>query len=111
MRCLKRTGKYQACTVIFRSREIQVFKNREFLVHSGNEPDQIRNRHLEADAAHAITALKRKDYSFFFLCGDVVVVANVVDNKRKGRRMCQHVCYWGAICTDEAKTQVGRRPK
>jgi hypothetical protein len=25
--------------------------------------------------------------------------------------MCQHVCNWRAICTDEAKTQVGWRPK
>ena len=25
--------------------------------------------------------------------------------------MCEHFCNWRAKCTDEAKTQVGRRPK
>jgi hypothetical protein len=25
--------------------------------------------------------------------------------------MCHHVCNWRAICTDKAKTQVGRRTK
>jgi hypothetical protein len=44
---------------------------------------------VEADAVHAITELKGKDYALFIFCIDVVVVvvvvADVVDNKRKGR--------------------------
>lgn len=44
---------------------------------------QSRNRHPKADTANTITLLKSK------------------------RRMSQHVCNGSAICTDEAKTQVG----
>ena len=100
MRCLKCTWKYQPCLIGFWSREIQVVKNRKFVVYGGDEPDQIRNRHLEADAAHAITVLKGKDYSVFVFCGDVMVVANVIDNERKGRRIRQHVGDRRAVCAD-----------
>jgi hypothetical protein len=77
-----------------------VVKNRKFLVDGSGESGQIRNRHLKTDAADAITVLKGKDYSLFVFCGDVVVVADVIDNERKGRRICQHVGYRRTICTD-----------
>jgi hypothetical protein len=65
---------------------------------------------METDTADAITELKRKGYSLFVFRGNVVFVVNVVDDKRKGRGMCQHIGYGRAICADKTKTQVeGRR--
>jgi hypothetical protein len=31
----------------------------------------------------------------------------ILDDERKRRGMCQHICYGSARCTNEAETQVG----
>jgi hypothetical protein len=86
MGCLKRLGKEQARTMLRRSSDIQEFQYREFLSHGRDELLQSWDRHLEADAAHAITVTEGEVYSFFIFCGDVVVAVfeNVIDNERKG---------------------------
>jgi hypothetical protein len=68
---------------------------------------------MQTDAAHAATVLERQDYFLFVLRGDVPIGTSVhiLDNERKLKFqegwVCEHVCYGGATCVDDAKAQVG----
>jgi hypothetical protein len=55
--------------------------------------------------------LECKHYSFFIFCSEVVIRVIVINNEGKGRRMSEHICHGRARCTNEAKTEVGGRPK
>jgi hypothetical protein len=83
----------------------QVFQDWVFFVDGDGELLQIWKRHPKADAADTITLPKCKDYSLFVFCSDVAFF--VIDDEGKGWRMCQHVCYGRAMCTSQAKAQVG----
>jgi len=51
--------------------------------------------------------LEGEHYSFFVLCGELMILVTMVNDEWKRRGMSQHVCYGSATCTDEAETQVG----
>jgi len=55
--------------------------------------------------------LECKQYSLFIFWGEVVIFIIVINNEGKGRGMCEHICHRRATCTNEAKTEVGCRPK
>ena len=55
--------------------------------------------------------LECKQYSLFIFWGEVVIFVIVTNDERKGRGMCEHICYRRATCTNEAKTEVGCRAK
>ena len=94
-------------SVLDRRSEKQVFQHGELAVHSLDDLLQTRTRNPKAYASHAIAMLEGKHYSFFVLCGEIMMSVTVVNDKWKRRGMCQHVCYGRPRCTDEAETQVG----
>jgi hypothetical protein len=51
--------------------------------------------------------LECKHYSLFILSGEVMIPDFILDDERKRRGMCEHICYGSARCTNEAETQVG----
>jgi len=61
---------------------------------------------FQADAAHAITVSECKHDSLFIVSGEVVIFDAVINDERKGRPICQHICHWRATCTKEAETQM-----
>ena len=93
--------------VLGRRCENQVFQHGKLAVHSLDEFLQTRTRLHKVYASHAITMLEGKHYSFFVLCGEIMMSVTVVNDKWKRRGMCQHICYGRPRCTDEAETQVG----
>src|SRR5712671_4487304 len=94
MWCLKCLGEYHPRIMLDRRYDIQVFQNRKFAVCGRDELLQARSRHPKADTAHMIAALESNHYSFFIFCCEVVVIfVEVINSERKGRRMCQHLCY------------------
>ncbi len=105
--CLKRRGKDQVSVVLRRRREIQVFQDREFVVYGRDDLLQTRSWYLKGDAAHTITVLECKHYALFVFCGEATIFDMILNNERKGRGMCQHICYGSARCTNEGETQVG----
>lgn len=58
-----------------------------------------------------IMLLESEGYPLFIFCVDIVVFTIVINNERKGRRVCQHVSNGFTRCTDETKLEVGCRPK
>ena len=102
--------KHQDRTSVVKRRHYdQVFRDRIFLIHGADELLQTRNRHVKADTTHAATQLQSKDRYLFIFRGDFTIPVEVIDDERKGRRMCEHVCNGRAVCTDEGKTQRGCR--
>jgi hypothetical protein len=55
--------------------------------------------------------LECKHYSFFIFCSEVVSRVIVINDEGKRGGMGEHICYGRARCTNEAKTEVGGRPK
>src|SRR6266851_446406 len=111
MWCFKRRGKYQASVVFGDSADLQECQDWKFVVYGRDDLLQTCNRHQKADAAHAITVLERKQYSLFIFCGEVVIPVIVINNERKGRGICEHICDGRSTCTNEAKVQIGGRTK
>ena len=110
MWCLKCSRKRQGRITLRHRPHDHVFQGWMFL-HNAHEEEkllQFQNRHPEADA---ITLLESKGYPLFIFCADIAVFTIVINNEWKGRRMCQHVRNGFARRTDEAKTEVGCRPK
>ena len=85
---------------------MHVFQHRKFIVYGLEELLQTRNWDLKVDAAYAITVLERKCYSLFIFCGEILMRVIEIDDEWEGWRMCQHICYRCAMCTDEAKMQL-----
>jgi len=104
--CLKRRRKNQVSVVLRRRPDRQEFQDREFVVYGCDDLLQTRSWHSKGDAAHAITVLECKHYSRFIFCGEVMIFG-VINNERKTRGVCEHICYGRATGTNEAEMQVG----
>ena len=104
--CLKCRRKNQVSVVLPRRPDRQEFQDRKFVVYGIDEVLQTRSRHPKVDAADAITMLECKHYALFVFCGEAMIFG-VINDERKGRGMCEHICYGRAMGTNEAETQVG----
>src|SRR6266446_7921330 len=109
MWCSKRLGKYQGCTRIpDRRRYNQVFQDWIFLVDGHDDLLQIWNRHHTA---------MRRTRSRCLSANIIPPSCSAVMSPLLAKSMSLeggvngHACNRRAICTDEAYTQVGRRPK
>ena len=105
--CLKRRRKNQVSIVLHWRHEIQEFQDREFVIYGCDNLLQTWSWHLKGDVAHAIPVLECKHYSLLIFSGEDIILDFILDDERKRRGMCQHICYGSARCTNEAETQVG----
>jgi hypothetical protein len=109
MWCLKHRWKCQTGLVLGRRGDIQVLQYRKTVVCGHDELLQPRSMQPKVNMPHAITVLQCKHYSLFIFRGEVVILVIIINDEWKRRRMCQHVNNGCAMCTNEAKIQVGGR--
>jgi hypothetical protein len=104
MGCSKGIGKCQGSNI--RRPEIEVFKHRKFSVQGYDDLPQTLNRNLDADATDTITVFECK-YNFLYISRtELAIHVEAIDDDRKGREMCQHLCNRRSSCTNEAKMEM-----
>jgi len=81
---LKCRRKHQARIVSSPRSTVQAFENRESHGHGDEWPQKIRGWNHKADATHAITVLKGKQYTVVIFGGPLAVSVQVIDNEWEG---------------------------
>jgi hypothetical protein len=65
--------------------EVQGLKHWKIVVHGHDKLLQIQDRYEQANAAHAITMLKCKQYAIFIGGGDLAMSSREIDDEWQGR--------------------------